>query len=493
MSTTVSLRSRLLWLSGILLAAPALAAAATAPSGGARTAATAAPAQWVQLAERLDKARTAARVPAMSLVLFDGGRPVLLRSFGAASLDTPFRWGSITKSFTGLAALALLEESALTLETPVRDVLTADYYDNPWATTAPLSVAHLLALTAGFTDLSRDEWNDNQPYALRDALRCFAPARRMLWPPGLQHSYSNAPPGLMAAIIEAESGRSFEEYLDKTVFTPLAMEGASLEPVAGLPGGFKADGTSEIPYWHMTYRAFGALNASTAAMTRFLTALLNEGNLDGEPVLPAARVARFFEPLGSLGASAGLEIGYGAGVYGWIAHGQRFDGHGGDADGYRSRYGLLRDHGRAYLVVINTDNPRLLGSFRREIEAVLTADLPAAPAPPSQVDGKTAAALTGFAGTYYPASARFAADPWRRGERDRIRVEAFADHLLVHRGERVTRLIPHGQGRFRRPDDPAITAVFVRDRSGSLYLQGELGNFVSLSVPPCPDFLERCD
>lgn len=477
----------------VLAGGPAVAADAQGTVAGEPPARAAAPKSWLDLAKRLDSKRSAAGVPAMSLVLFDGGRPVLERAFGSATLDTPFRWGSITKSFTGLAALALMEESRLTLETPVDAVLKNRYYDNPWAATAPLTVAHLLALTAGLTDLSSAEWNDNRPYSLSDALDRFAPARRMQWPPGLQHSYSNAPPGLTAAVIEAESGRSFEAYLDAAVFTPLAMAGASLEPVDGLPGGFKADGISEIPYWHMTYRAFGALNASTAAMTRFLTALLNDGYVDGKAAIPAERLERFFKPLGSLGSAAGLEIGYGAGVYGWIARGQRFDGHGGDADGYRSRYGLLRKHGRAYLVVINTDNPRLMGAFRREIESTLTADLPSDPGPTPARDAQTRAALATFAGSYYPASTRFGAEAWRRGEGDWIHIEAHEDHLMVHRGEGRTRLNPHGQGRFSRPDDPAITAVFVRDRSGNLYLQGELGNFVSLSAPPCPDFLERCD
>ena len=110
-------------------------------------------------------------------------------------------------------------------------------------------------------------------------------------------------------------------------------------------------------------------------------ALLNDGILEGRQVIPAALIARFFQPQGTLGSRAGLEVGYGAGVYGWVRHGQLFHGHGGDADGYRSRYGLLREHGRAYLLVINSDNPALLGRMRRALERALTTGLPAPDGP----------------------------------------------------------------------------------------------------------------
>ena len=444
-----------------------------------------------ETAIELERLGAAAGVPAMGLSVFCHGQPILTTGFGTADADTPFRWGSITKSVTGLAALLMTRQSDLSLDLPIRPIIGEGAYQNPWSATDPVRLRHLLALSSGLPDLSRIEWNDNEPRSLWQALRRNESNRQLLWPSGLQHSYSNVPPGLTAAVVERVSGQTFEQVLRASLFEPLGMQTASLAPLPGLPGGFKEDGETEIPYWHMTFTAFGALNASTREMSRMLTALLNDGQLSGRQVLPADLVDVFFQPTGTLADQAGLEVGYGAGVYGWVRNGQLFHGHGGDADGYRSRYGLLREAGHGYLVVINTDDPRLLGRMRRMLEDALSEDLPRQPlaaqasTQPEQLDA--------LVGDYYPASIRFDRGDWRTGGRQSTRISRAGQTLILERNSRPITLFPAGGGRFFREGDPAITAVFVRDRSGSLHLQGELGNFVRISPGPCPDFLPFCD
>ena len=443
------------------------------------------------IAAQLQSLREKLKIPAMGISIFCAGRPQIIEGYGNATADTPFRWGSITKSITGLAALELARSTDLTLDSPIRPVLGPGYFRNPWADQHPVRLGQLLALSAGLPDLTSAEWDDNEPLPLWQALARHEDERVSRWPPGLQHSYSNVPPGLTAATIERKSGMTFQTYLDQQVFQPLGMQDATLSPVPGLPGGFKADGTTEIPYWHMTFEAFGALNASTREMSRLLTALLNEGRLEGEQVLSADLVDEFFRPRATLGSKAGLQVGYGAGVYGWVRGGHLFHGHGGDADGYRSRYGLLLQAGRGYLLVINIDNPRALSALRRLIEDALIDDLPAPQSPPSTTVAK--AELDALTGDYYRSSTRFNRGAWQTGKGAIVQVRRSEGLLIFEREGQETRLHPAGAGRFYRQGDPAITAVFVRDQAGSLYLQGELGNFVRTSPGPCPDFLPFCD
>jgi len=467
------------------------ALAGAVPAGAGQAAATTA-LDVEPLVAALDTLRREGDVPAMAVVILDQGHPAVITGLGNAGPDTPFRWGSITKSFTALAALALVADGRITLDAPVRPALGADYFDNPWAATDPVRLGHLLALSAGFSDLSRDEWDDNTPVPLWTALSRYAAERVVRWPPGLQHSYSNAPPGLTSAVIERLTGEPFDRYLADRVFTPLGMSGASLSPVAGLPGGFQADGRTEIPYWHMTYPAFGALNASARDMSRFLTALLNDGQVPAAAGLPSDLIRRFIRPGGTLAAAAGLEVGYGYGIYGRVRNGHVFLGHGGDADGYRARYGALIGHHRGYALVIDTDNPRLLGQMERLVEAALTADLPAHPAPSAGAGATRPAQLTSYAGTYYPSSSRFGPRTRAATGAQRAEVTLDGDGLVFRRGSVATALRPAGEGRFYRPGDPAITVVFLR-YGADVYLQGELGNFVNLSTGPCPDFLGACD
>ena len=435
--------------------------------------------------------RAERQVPAMGLGIFCDGQPLIIAGYGNASADTPFRWGSITKSLTGLAALKLIESTHVDVDTAIRPILGEGYFTNPWAASHPVRLGQLLALSAGLPDLTPAEWNDNEPQPLWQALQRHQDARILLWPAGLQHSYSNVPPGFTAAIIERVSGLLFQSYLEEKLFQPLGMDEATLARTPGLPGGYQADGRTEIPYWHMTFPAFGALNASTREMSRLMTALLNEGRLEGGQPLSQELVAEFFRPRATAGTDAGLQVAYGAGVYGWVRGGRLFHGHGGDADGYRSRYGLMLEQGRGYLLVINQDDPRTLGSMVRLVEEALIDDLPA-PTSLSPVP-VTGAQLDALSGDYYPANARFDPGDWQSGNRATVPVRRSGQTLLVERSGRTIRLYPAGGGRFFRKNDPAVTAVFVRDDAGSLHLQGELGNFVRISPGPCPDFLPFCD
>lgn len=377
-----------------------------------------------------------------------------------------------------------MENGQLDLDTPVATLLPPRVFSNPWSEQSPLTTRHLLELTAGLPDLSSAEWNDNLPRSLAEALG--SRTRTLLWPPGLQHSYSNVPPGLTAGVIATVTGKPFARHLRDGVLVPLGMNDAGIEPLPGLPGGFKADGVTRLPYWHMTFTAFGALNASLAEMSRLLEMLLHQGQLDGEQIFTRESIATLFSSGTSLGARNGLEVGYGAGMYSWIRNGHQFWGHGGDADGYLSRYGLLPVSGRAYLLAINTDRPELLQRLRRRLEASLTADLDS-PQPPATEHSTD---LTQYAGSYYPSAARFSVDGWQAGQARRVSVIENGSTLEFKRGNRTVVLLPAGPGQFRRIDDPAITVVFARDRQGRLFLQGELGNYVNTTL--CPGFIPNC-
>jgi CubicO group peptidase (beta-lactamase class C family) len=440
-----------------------------------------APERWQDLSTQVQQTAKAADLPGYALVVLDRNAPVLYDTTWPEG--TPLRWGSITKTFTALAALKLAEQGKLDLDDPVRGLVPKGVYRNPWQADHPLTTRHLLELTAGLPDLSRQEWDDNTPHSLHAALT--RRERTLLWPPGFQHSYSNTSPGITAAVIETASGRSFAEYLSTTVLRPLGMSRATLAPLPDLPGGFAADGVTPLPYWHVTFRAFGALNAPVPELTRALVVLLNGGSLNGEPWLAPESMRALFGPGTTPAVAAGLAVGYGAGTYGWVSNGHVFHGHGGDADGYRSRYGLLPEAGRGYLIAINADRPDVLRQLQRLVEAALTDDLPAEP-PAALSDAN----IDRYVGTYYPTAARFDVARWAAGDAARAVVSRNDRHLEFRRNGRQTTLLAVGGGAFRRPGDPVVTAVFFKGEDGALYLQGELGNFAN--VAQCPGFLPHC-
>lgn len=475
-----------------LAAITLVAALAMIAAAGPARAADASGTRWSPLRDELLALQQRHHVPALVLVILDEGRPVLVHAGtpdgrGRFGPGAPFRWGSISKSVTALVALEAARRQGVSLDTPLADIVPDAPIRNPWAEEAPVRLEHLLELTAGLSDLTREEFDDNVSRPLGEALARHP--RTLLWPPGLQTSYTNVAPGFTAAAVEVLTGIPFEDAARALVFDPLGMAGASYRPVPGLPGGYRADGRTEIPYWHVTFRAFGGLNASPRAMARFLEALLNQGVVSDAKGVSAESVRRMFQARASLGARRGLAITYGSGLYGWVRHGHLFYGHGGDADGYRSRFGLLPGARRGYLIGIDVDDPALLRRMRRLVEDRLTADVPA-PAPPPPAIPATRA-LQRYAGVYYPSSSRFRTSAWRDGDARRARIEVAGHRLRMIRNGRSTTLVPLGGGRFRRGDDPAVSVVFA-ELNGVTYLQGELGNFVRIDPGPCPDFLPVC-
>src|SRR5204863_9624814 len=81
----------------------------------------------------------------------------------AATAETLFRIGSISKSFAALAALKLQEEGKLKLTDTVKQWVPEVAFENPWESTDPVRLVHLMEHRTGFDDLHLKEWAQNDP------------------------------------------------------------------------------------------------------------------------------------------------------------------------------------------------------------------------------------------------------------------------------------------------------------------------------------------
>src|SRR6266498_3843999 len=205
--------------------------------------------------------------------------------------ETLFRIGSVSKSFAALAALKLQEEGKLKLTDTVRQCLPEVAFENPWESTDPVRLVHLMEHTSGFDDLHLKEWahNDPTPVALKDALAYGAASRVSRWRPGSRMAYCNSGPAVLAAVIEKVSGQQFEDYVQKHFFNPLHMETASYfytpEVEQRLTKLYRSDGVTTYDYWHFCYRNSGAVNASAKDMANYLRFYIQRGRFDGTQVL----------------------------------------------------------------------------------------------------------------------------------------------------------------------------------------------------------------
>ncbi|WP_316780122.1 serine hydrolase [Pedobacter antarcticus] len=138
------------------------------------------------------------------------------------TVDNVFRIGSITKQFTAVAILKLIEEGKLNL----LDEVTKFIPDYP-STGKTITIANLLSHTSGiknYTGMSNFtkelKRTDLTPKALVGLFKDETPD----FNPGTAYQYSNSNYVLLGYIIELITGESYGSYIDKTFFQPLGMK-----------------------------------------------------------------------------------------------------------------------------------------------------------------------------------------------------------------------------------------------------------------------------
>ena len=95
------------------------------------------------------------QIPALSIALVDGDRVIWARGFGLrdpernlpASAETVYRVGSVSKLFTDIAAMQLVEEGVLDLDAPITQVLPEFAPEDPFG--KPITLRHLMSHRAG--------------------------------------------------------------------------------------------------------------------------------------------------------------------------------------------------------------------------------------------------------------------------------------------------------------------------------------------------------
>jgi NADH dehydrogenase len=244
-----------------------------------------------------DRMRSA-HFPGLAVGIVEGDRVVYLRGFGTADPSgrpvtprTPFLIGSVTKSFTALAILQLVDRGLVELDAPVRRYL-------PWfrvgddTAASRITVRELLTMTSGLPQVYETQlWADQDDAALERTVR-FLATKELTGRPGRVFGYSNANYETLGLIVQTVSGESYEQYIERHVFAPLDMRNSFASQDEGLAHGmawghrwwFGVPVAATLPFRRAELPA-GYLIASAEDMTHFLIAELNDGRYGDASVL----------------------------------------------------------------------------------------------------------------------------------------------------------------------------------------------------------------
>ena len=343
-----------------------------------------------------------------TLAVVQGGEVVVARGFGYAEVEargpvdpgeTLFRIGSVSKLFTFVALMQLVEAGLVELDADVNE-----YLDFPVPDTfpEPIRIRHLLQHTAGFEEDLRNlfTYDPDRIVPLADWVRENQPDRVL--PSGVLSSYSNYGTALLGRVVERVSGMEWNAYLEDRILGPLGMTRTSgrqplpealmahmSEGYVPSPGGFAPQ------EFELTVGAApaGSMSSTATDMASFMLAILGGGALGEARILEEGTVGEMIAPQF---AHDPRIPGFGLGFYEMSSHGARIVGHGGNTGWFHSLLALFPEHDLGFFVSYNTSTgaPATFGPVLQTfLDAFFPAPLPAAMA-------SDAATLGTLAGPY---------------------------------------------------------------------------------------------
>lgn len=320
--------------------------------------------------------------------------------------DALFQIGSITKVWTTVLIMQLVDEGRLDLDAPVQSILP-DFALADHSTAAAVTVRHLLIHTSGidgdlFTDTGPgDDCVERYVESLKSA--------KQVHPIDERFSYCNAGFVVAGRIIEVLRGCTWDAALRKHIIAPMGLEhtitltsDAPRFATATGHSGF-GDAAQPVPSWSIT-RSMGPAGLITASIGDLLsfaqTALRGGVAPNGTRILSAESARAMLEEQVSLRAVSPATVGWGLGWFLEDWKGTFVYGHDGGTIGQRAYLRVFPEDGFALALLTTGGQPDGLYRelFGDAASAISTARIPDALQMDSSGASAALAAIAGLAG-----------------------------------------------------------------------------------------------
>jgi serine beta-lactamase-like protein LACTB len=302
-----------------------------------------------------------AGMPGLSVAVIDDQSVIWAKGFGHADLartrfvgpDTVFRVGSVSKLFTDIAVMQLVEEGKLDLDADVTKYLPDFKPKNP--SDKAITLRQLMAHRSGLVrEPPVGNYFDPDSPSLA---KTFASLNGvpLVYEPGSKTKYSNAGVAVVGQIVERVDGRPFAQAVRERVLVPLGMTASDFEPTAAIKKNL-----SEALMWTYHGREFPAptfeLGESPAGClycpVTDLAKLVSSVFAGGKPVLKEASLKQMLTPQF---AKPNSREGFGLGFMLGELDGHKRIGHGGAIYGFSTELAMLPDEKLGVIVVANKD------------------------------------------------------------------------------------------------------------------------------------------
>ncbi|MFX1233412.1 MAG: serine hydrolase [Promethearchaeota archaeon] len=339
------------------------------------------------------------KIPGLAIGIVNDGKAIYAKGFGARNLeknlpfteDTLFGIGSISKSFTVIALLQLVEQGKISLQDPVNKYLDFKLGDE----NHPIRISHLLSHSSGIPELSGNvvaivrqlgnfnalvpmsSWNDFM-------LHVNGAFNELFDKPDKVFFYNNDMFTCTGLIIEKLTNMKFEDYIKENILKPLEMNRSTY-----LKQDFERDVdvlTGYIPLmdkqpykatqhpFDKTVYAPGGLLSSVKEMQNYIMTLLNGGLFNSHKILDQNSLEQMWKPYIKIPEETygSKEASYG---FGWKIEknffGYELIEHGGDIGSSTAFLTIIPEKRMGVIIGANCNASIVLGSLAHAVLGIL--------------------------------------------------------------------------------------------------------------------------
>ena len=338
------------------------------------------------------------RIPGLSIAVVRDGKVIKTKGYGFANLETNtaaspesvYRIGSVSKQFLAAGMMLLVQEGKVGLDEPV-----SKYLDDTPATWKDITVRRLLSHTSGIPRES-PSFDPMKIQSDSDVIKATYPVP-LRFGPGSKWEYSNINYYCVAEIIRKVTGESWSKFITDRIFTPAGMvstrTASASQIVPQRASGYATgeDGLRNAEVW-VALRPSGAFMSTVSDFAKWDTALYTD------QILNAESRKTMWTPVK---LSDGSSYPYGFGWFVDATNGHQHIHHDGGVPGFVAEFDRFPDDHISVVIMANIQNRdlsdlavKVAGYYKAPLKPSLA---PAIPDKSPEVTVRIRSILTGLA------------------------------------------------------------------------------------------------